>query len=36
LPRRPGALLIALLAVGDVVYRLLLRGPLRRSLGIRQ
>jgi hypothetical protein len=31
---RPLALLIAAVAAGDVAYRLLLRAPLRRSLGI--
>jgi hypothetical protein len=31
---RPGALLITVLAASDVAYRLLLREPLRRSLGI--
>jgi hypothetical protein len=34
--RHPGVLTIALtvLAASDLAYRLLLRGPLRRSLGI--
>jgi hypothetical protein len=34
--RRPGALTIATLAVFDLAYRLLLRGSVRRKLGMRQ
>jgi hypothetical protein len=34
--RRPGALTIATLAVFDLAYRLLLRGSVRRMLGMRQ
>jgi len=34
--RRQGALIITMVAVSDVAYRLLLREPLRRALGIRQ
>lgn len=33
--RGPGALIITTLAIGDVAYRLLLREPVRRMLGIR-
>jgi len=33
--RRPGALIIATFAAIDVAYHLLLRGPVRRMLGIR-
>lgn len=33
--RRPGALAIATLAVFDLAYRLLLRGSVRRMLGMR-
>lgn len=33
--RHPGALIITLLAASDVAYRLLLREPLRRALGMR-
>jgi hypothetical protein len=33
--RRPGALMIAVLAASDLAYRLLLRESLRRSLGMR-
>jgi hypothetical protein len=33
--RRPGALAIAIVAVVDLAYRLLLRGPVRRMLGMR-
>ncbi len=32
--RRPYAILIAAIAAVDVTYRLLLRAPIRRSLGI--
>jgi hypothetical protein len=32
--RSPGALIIAVLAASDVAYRLLLREPLRRALGV--
>jgi hypothetical protein len=32
--RHPGALIITTLAASDVAYRLLLRGSLRRALGI--
>jgi hypothetical protein len=32
--RRPGALIIAVLAVTDVAYRVLLRGSVRRALGM--
>jgi hypothetical protein len=32
--RRPGALLITVLAATDVAYRLLLRESVRRALGI--
>jgi hypothetical protein len=32
--RSPGALLITALAASDVAYRLLLREPLRRAIGI--
>jgi hypothetical protein len=32
--RRPGAITIAVLAVVDVAYRLLLRGSVRRMLGM--
>ncbi len=31
---RPGAAIIAALAVTDLVYRLLMREPLRRKLGM--
>jgi hypothetical protein len=34
--RRPGALTIATLAVFDLAYRVLLRGSVRRRLGMRQ
>jgi hypothetical protein len=34
--RSPGALLITVLAVTDVAYRLLLREPVRRALGMRR
>lgn len=33
--RRPGAVIIATLAIFDVAYHLLLREPVRRMLGIR-
>jgi hypothetical protein len=33
--RRPSALVLTALAATDVAYRLLLREPLRRALGIR-
>ncbi|HLM85218.1 MAG TPA: hypothetical protein VK272_03415 [Solirubrobacteraceae bacterium] len=33
--RRPGALTIAILAIVDLAYRLLLREPVRRMLGMR-
>jgi hypothetical protein len=33
--RGPGALIVTTLAVSDVAYRLLLREPVRRMLGIR-
>jgi len=33
--RRPGALTIAIVAVVDVAYRLVLREPVRRMLGMR-
>jgi hypothetical protein len=33
--RGPGALIVTTLAVSDVAYRLLLREPVRRLLGIR-
>jgi hypothetical protein len=32
--RRPGVLIITMLAACDVAYRLLLRGPVRRVLGV--
>jgi len=34
--RRPGALLITAIAATDVAYRLLLRAPIRRGLGIKR
>ncbi len=34
--RRPGALIITVLAATDVAYRLLLRESVRRALGIQQ
>jgi hypothetical protein len=34
--RRPGALIITVLAATDVAYRLLLRESVRRALGIDQ
>jgi hypothetical protein len=34
--RRPGAVIITALAATDVAYRLLLREPLRRALGLRR
>jgi hypothetical protein len=33
--RRPGAVIVAALAIFDVAYHLLLREPVRRMLGIR-
>jgi hypothetical protein len=33
-PRRPTAVVIAAVAVTDIAYRLLMRAPLRRTLGI--
>jgi hypothetical protein len=33
--RRPGAVIVATLAIFDVAYHLLLREPVRRMLGIR-
>jgi hypothetical protein len=33
--RRPGAVIIATLAIFDVAYHLLLREPVRRMLGMR-
>ncbi len=32
--RRPGALIIAVIAVSDVAYRLLVRASIRRGLGM--
>jgi hypothetical protein len=32
--RRPGALVIAVIAVSDVAYRLLIRASIRRGLGM--
>ncbi len=32
--RRPGVLIIAVLAASDLAYRLLLRGPVRRVFGV--
>jgi hypothetical protein len=32
--RRPGMLILTMLAAGDVAYRLLLREPVRRVLGV--
>ena len=32
--RRTGTLTIAVLAASDLLYRLLLRGPVRRALGM--
>jgi hypothetical protein len=34
--RRPGALLITAIAATDVAYRLLLRDPIRRGLGVKR
>jgi hypothetical protein len=34
--RRPVALIITAIAASDVAYRLLLRAPLRRGLGIKR
>jgi hypothetical protein len=33
--QRSGALLIVLVAIGDVAYRVLVRRPVRRALGMR-